>query len=95
MEEIKIEKLIESLRICASTKGGATLDNMEVFSRRLQTLREKRGIKRAVASELCGFSPNAFRRYERGEMEPSARALQIMAEEFGVSMDYLWGISEK
>lgn len=67
---------------------------METFSKRLRELREQRRLSRKVASELCGFASNAFRRYERGEMEPSARALQIMAEEFGVSMDYLWGNEE-
>lgn len=67
---------------------------MEVFSRRLQELRERRRLSRKVASELCGFYEHAFRRYERGEAMPSAEALCVMADEFGVSMDYLWGRSE-
>lgn len=68
---------------------------MEVFSRRLQHLREKRRINRIIASELCGLHPGAFGRYERGEREPTASALSAIADEFGVSMDYLWGRSEK
>lgn len=66
----------------------------EIFMERLRQLREARHIKRAVASELCGLSPNAFRRYERGERDPSAEALKMIAEEFEVSMDYLWGLSD-
>lgn len=68
---------------------------MEIFSRRLQELRERRRLSRKVASELCGFYEHAFRRYERGEAIPSAEALCTMADEFGVSMDYLWGRAEK
>ena len=68
---------------------------METFSKRLRELREQRRLSRKVASELCGFHEHAFRRYERGEAIPSAEALSIMADEFGVSMDYLWGRAEK
>ena len=68
---------------------------METFSKRLRKLREQRRLSRKVASELCGFYEHAFRRYERGEAIPSAEALSIMADEFGVSMDYLWGRAEK
>lgn len=68
---------------------------MEIFSRRLQGLREQRQINRRVASELCGLNQGAFARYERGVREPSARALGAIADGFGVSMDYLWGRSEK
>lgn len=71
------------------------MDEMEIFRARLRQLREGRRISRKVASELCGFGPGAFRRYERGEREPSARALGAIADEFDVSMDYLWGRSEK
>ena len=68
---------------------------MEIFSKRLRELREQRRLSRKVASELCGFYEHAFRRYERGEAIPSAEALSIMADEFGVSMDYLWKKKKK
>lgn len=64
---------------------------MDVFSERLRGLRESRKISRKTASELCGLTPGAFARYERGVRVPSARALNAIADGFEVSMDYLWG----
>lgn len=60
------------------------------FCARLQSLRERRGVKRSVMSELCGLDHNAVREYERGERIPSAIALEAMADYLGVSMTYLW-----
>lgn len=60
------------------------------FCKRLRALREKRGVKRAVMSELCGLNHNAVRRFERGERTPNAAALEAMADYLGVTLDYLW-----
>ena len=38
----------------------------DTFPRRLQWLRERRGISRRVLSELCGLNKNQIARYERG-----------------------------
>lgn len=67
------------------------MNEEETFAIRLQRIREKRRISRRVASELCGLDPGSFRRYERMESEPSARSLARIADEFNVSMDWLWG----
>ena len=67
---------------------------MSIFAERLTELREARGIKRAVASELCGFGSNAFRRYELEEMAPSLSAAVTISDFFGVSLDYLVGRSD-
>lgn len=67
---------------------------MEEFSSRLQRLRERQRKKKYVMSELCGISQSSLRRYERGEMEPSAKALVAIADYFGVSVDYLLGRTE-
>ena len=61
------------------------------FQRRLRWLREKRRISRKVLSELCGLSPDAVRRYERGEAEPGMHSLKAMADFFEVTVDYLIG----
>ena len=61
------------------------------FRHRLQQLREKKRVSRRVASELCGLHSDAFRRYERGESEPTLQALVAMADYLGVSIDYLAG----
>lgn len=65
-----------------------------IFRQRLQRLREKRRISRKVLSELCGLSPDAIRRYERGESEPSLASLILIADFFEVSTDYLLGIEK-
>lgn len=64
---------------------------MDVFSERLRGLRETRNISRKTASELCGLTPGAFARYERGVREPSIRTLNAIADGFDVSIDYLCG----
>ena len=57
----------------------------------MQMLREKRRISRKVLSELCGLNPDAVRRYERGEAEPTLHSLVAIAEYFEVTVDYLVG----
>lgn len=66
-----------------------------MFRQRLRQLREKRRISRIVLSELCGLSPDAVRRYERGECEPTLQSLIAIADFFEVSVDYLVGRSDK
>ena len=61
------------------------------FQRRLQTLRERKRISRRVLSELCGLAPDAVRRYERGEAEPTMASLILLADYFDVPVDYLIG----
>ncbi len=65
------------------------------FRQRLQVLRERKRISRRVLSELCGLNPDAVRRYERGETEPTAHSLVAIADFFEVSVDYLLGRCEK
>lgn len=65
------------------------------FRRRLRQLREKKRISRVVLSELCGLSPDAIRRYERGESEPTLNSLIAIAEYLEVSVDFLVGRCDK
>ena len=66
---------------------------MAQFAERLQRLREsKRPLRsRKVTSELCGLPPDAIRRYERGEAEPTLSSLMLLADYFEVSLDELTG----
>ncbi len=63
----------------------------EVFCRRLRMLRERKHLKRRVLAELCGLSQHMIRRYEEGEMEPKASSLEVLADYFEVTVDYLLG----
>lgn len=64
------------------------------FPKRLKKLRDRERRKQYVLSELCGLNQNAIRRYEKGEVEPGARALTAIADHFDVSVDYLLGRTE-
>ena len=48
-------------------------------------------MSRRTLSELCGLSKNMIAVYERGEADPSAATLCLLADHFGVSTDYLLG----
>lgn len=61
------------------------------FRQRLQNLREKKRISRIVLSDLCGLHPDAIRRYERGECEPTLESLVAIADFFDVTIDFLVG----
>ena len=66
----------------------------ERFPERLRRLRERRRISQRVLSELCGLSKNMISVYERGEVEPTASVLEVLADCFDVSVDYLLGREE-
>ncbi len=67
-----------------------------VFARRLRRMRAKRGISCRVLSELCGLSPGAVARYENGRCRNvPARCVAALAEELGVSVDWLLGVEKK
>lgn len=61
------------------------------FPRRLRRLRERRRMSRQALSECCNLSRNMIGMYERGEKEPSLKALVEIADFFEVSTDYLLG----
>ena len=64
---------------------------MSEFGKRLRELRESMRPVRSmtVTSQLMGLSPDALRKYERGEVKPRMSALKAMAEYYGVSIDEL------
>ena len=58
---------------------------------RMQRARERRRVSRYIMSELCGLTPGAIRRYERGERVPNIEALEAIADYLECSVDYLLG----
>lgn len=66
---------------------------MDEFPVRLRKLREamKPVKSMEITSQLIGLSPNMLRMYERGECEPTLSKLKLIAEYYGVSVDYLLG----
>ncbi len=58
---------------------------------RLRELRKSRDLTQAQVAEGINCTPAAYNRYETGEREPSMETLAMLADYFGVSLDYLYG----
>lgn len=48
-----------------------------------------------VTSQLMGLSPDALRKYERGEVEPKMTALKLIAAYYHISLDELCEMEEE
>ena len=64
---------------------------MANFSERLRELRRKRGITQTALAEIIDVGQDSISIYEKGRNYPEARRLLILADYFGVSLDYLMG----
>ena len=64
---------------------------MEFMPERLIATREKLGLTKAEAARMLGMTAMGYGRYEHGERTPSYQIVQFIAEQFGVSYDYLMG----
>ena len=56
---------------------------------RIASLRQGRGISQAELAQRLNISTSAIGMYEQGRREPSVDTLVALANEFGVSLDYL------
>lgn len=67
---------------------------MTVFGQRLKGLRNRAEISQETLSKIVGVSKSSINMYERGEREPSFEKLKQIAIFFGVSTDYLLGLTD-
>ena len=65
------------------------------FKDNLKQLRNKRGLSQAELAEKLGFSTGLIGMYESGKRKPSYEALEIIADFFNISIDYLMGKESK
>lgn len=63
--------------------------NIVESGERIRKLRENKGISRAVLAEKVSLSTDAVRKIERGTNGGKIDTLVLLAEYFGVSLDYL------
>lgn len=61
---------------------------------RLRAARERRGLSQRDLSKLLEIGDNQINKYENGGAEPSLRVLYRIAEQLGVTADYLIGLSD-
>lgn len=52
-------------------------------------------MSRSVVAELMGIPPRCISQYERGDRKPSVDTLVKIAEFYGVSTDYLLGLTDQ
>lgn len=58
---------------------------------RLRELRGEKGLTLIDVSSFLGLTPQVLSRYERGDREPDLNTLIMLANYYGVSIDYLLG----
>ena len=67
---------------------------MSLFSDRLCHLLKENGISRAELSRRTGIPDSTLQHYARGDVAPQIDQASTIADSFGVSLDYLAGISD-
>lgn len=72
-------------------KLGDTMETYEV----LRNLREDRDLTQQYMADLLKIGRTMYRRYETGETELPVRHLKVLCTFYGVSSDYILGLSKK
>ena len=66
-----------------------------IISVRITAAREHIGISKAEASRRLNLSKIGYCRYEYGDRTPSPQTLEVIAQCFGTSVDYLTGKTDE
>lgn len=64
---------------------------MSSFKKRLKELRKENYLTQSQLADKLGLAFSTISMYERGEREPDFETLEIIADYFNVTMDYLHG----
>ena len=67
---------------------------MKIFGERLKELRLAKGLSAAKLGKILGVSDSTIIRWENATIIPSVFSLKLVAECFGVSVDYLIGLED-
>ena len=67
---------------------------MEIFHKRLEELRRENRLTQQQMADLLDIKQPSCARYEDGSCEPNLKRLVIIADTFGVTVDYLLGRKE-
>lgn len=67
---------------------------MEIFHKRLEELRKENHLTQKRMAEILKIKQPSYARYEDGTTEPNLERLVIIADTFGVTIDYLLGRKE-
>ncbi|MBS6546321.1 MAG: helix-turn-helix transcriptional regulator [Butyricicoccus pullicaecorum] len=68
---------------------------MEIYQKRIRDLREDADKTQAEVAAALGISQTMYARYERGANELPIRHLIRLAQYYGVSSDYILGLTDE
>ena len=68
---------------------------MKEIAQRIRALRETAKVSQAKIAELIGTNQSAINRYENAQSVPPTQVLLWYADYFDVSMDYIYGRTDK
>lgn len=68
--------------------------NIQIVAERIKTLRTERNIGQNFLAKEIDVSNASISYWENAKQEPSAQAIYKMAQYFGVSADYILGITD-
>ena len=71
------------------------MDTLQIMGARLKVLRKERRIYQREMGELLGVTLQHYQKIEHGDVNISALTLYTLARYFGVSTDYLLGLSDQ
>ena len=63
----------------------------EPFASKIKKARENTGFTQREVAKETGITQSVLARYETGKLEPSLETLGILADFYGVSVDWLLG----
>lgn len=62
-----------------------------MLSKRLRKLREEKGLLQKDIAKILNIATSAYGYYEQGERDPGTQVLEILADFYDISIDYLMG----
>ena len=69
--------------------------DMKIVGERMKKLREEAGISQNKLAKLIGIQQSSLNRYESGFSNPTPETLLWFGDFFDVSMDYIYGRTDK
>lgn len=70
-------------------------DKVQILGERLRILREESGFSQNKLAKLIGIQQSSLNRYESGFSNPTPETLLWFADYFDVSMDFIFGRTDK
>ena len=65
------------------------------YSERMKLLRTEQHYSQQKVASLLGIALRSYQYYERGQREPTVSVIIALAKLYGVSTDYLLGVSDE